>query len=71
MNMTKRMFTLLAFLLVAATSWAAGAEQDFFRATGKIYVVFAVILSIFVGIILLLVRIERRINRIENQINPS
>ncbi len=71
MNMNKRILSLFVFLVVSATSWASGPEQDFFRSTGKIYVVFAVILSIFAGIILLLVRLERRINRIENQINPS
>lgn len=64
---------LLGFLLVfmALSVQAATPVQDFFQSTGKIYVVFAVILSIFVGIILFLVRIERRINRLENQINPS
>ncbi|MCF8238255.1 MAG: CcmD family protein [Saprospiraceae bacterium] len=63
--------TCIAFCLMGTVTWAASPVQDFFRSTGKIYVVFAVILSIFVGIILLLIRMERRINRIENQINPS
>lgn len=44
---------------------------DFLRATGKIYVVFAVILSIFAGLIAFLIWMERRITRIEKQINPS
>ncbi|MEZ5029896.1 MAG: CcmD family protein [Saprospiraceae bacterium] len=64
---------LLGFLLVLLSTGvqAANPVQDFFQSIGKIYVVFAVILSIFVGIILFLVRIERKINRLENQINPS
>lgn len=53
--------------LVSADSPAA----DFLRATGKIYVVFAVILSIFAGLIAFLIWMERRITRIEKQINPS
>ena len=71
LDMFKRILTLFALLFASAPCWASSPVQDFFRSTGKIYVVFAVILSIFAGIILLLVRIERRINRIENQINPS
>jgi hypothetical protein len=69
--MSKR-FPLLVFMLVIShLAIANGTGEDFFRATGKIYVVFAVIISIFAGLIFFLFRLDRRISRIEKQINPS
>lgn len=45
-----------------------GVEMaDSFRSNGKIYVVFAVILTIFAGIILYLVRLDRKISKLEKQ----
>ena len=44
---------------------------DTFRSNGKIYVVVAVILTIFIGIILYLVRLDRKLSRIEkDSFNP-
>jgi hypothetical protein len=44
---------------------------DTFRSNGKIYVVVAVILTIFGGIILYLVRLDRKLSRIEkDSFNP-
>jgi hypothetical protein len=40
---------------------------DLMRSNGKIYVVTAVILTIFAGIIIYLVRIERKMNRLEKE----
>jgi hypothetical protein len=40
---------------------------DTFRSNGKIYVVVAVILTIFAGIIIYLVRLDRKMSRIEKQ----
>lgn len=42
---------------------------DTMRQEGKIYVVVAVLSVIFIGIILFLVSIERRVSRMEKQIN--
>ncbi|HHS95497.1 MAG TPA: CcmD family protein [Phaeodactylibacter sp.] len=41
---------------------------DFMRNIGKIYVVVAVILAIFFGIILFLIYLDRKISRLEKQI---
>lgn len=46
----------------------AGAEMaDTLRSNGKIYVVVLVLATIFAGIIALLVRIERKVKRLEQQ----
>lgn len=37
------------------------------RSSGKIYVVIAVILTIFAGIIFYLIRLERKLNKLEKQ----
>jgi CcmD family protein len=61
---------LLAFLLpqiVFASEHVPGG--DFFRSTGKINVVFAVILVIFAGIVIYLIRLDKKITRLEKQFN--
>ena len=63
---------LLSFLLLTglfATAQEAGAAEmaDALRANGKIYVVVAVILTIFAGIILYLIRLDRKITKLEKQ----
>ena len=40
---------------------------DSFRSSGKIYVVLAVILLIFAGMILYLVLVERKLNKLEKE----
>jgi hypothetical protein len=42
---------------------------DTMRSNGKIYVVVAVILTIFAGIILYLVRLDRKLSKLEKNIN--
>jgi hypothetical protein len=60
------LFHLLIFVSQAQDSSAEMA--DTFRSNGKIYVVVAVMLTILAGIILYLVRLERKISRLEK--NP-
>jgi uncharacterized membrane protein len=48
--------------------WAQG-NRDFMRETGKINVVTGVILLIFAGIVWYLVRLERKLTKIEHQLN--
>ena len=47
--------------------YAQNAEPDFMRSVGKIYVVVATIVSIFIGIVVLLFLLERRISKLEKQ----
>jgi nitrate reductase gamma subunit len=66
-------YKLLLFLISFFTSIIANSQSnsvemaDTMRKEGKIYVVIAVILTIFAGIILYLVRLDRKISRLEKQ----
>ena len=44
------------------------AMADAFRADGKIYVVVAVILLIFAGLVFYMVRIDRKVRRLEKEL---
>jgi hypothetical protein len=68
---------LLAFLFVLLSTISFAQEEtvdmaDNMRSEGKIYVVVAVILTIFAGIIFYLIRLDRKISRLErhDQVNP-
>jgi hypothetical protein len=56
---------LLSFAAMAQNSSGQTEMADLMRSNGKIYVVTAVIITIFAGIIIYLVRIERKMNRLE------
>ncbi len=58
----------LLFLLVPFLASAQDPAADFMRSIGKIYVVVAVIIAIFLGIIVFLVFLDRRLTKLENQI---
>ncbi|HMR44959.1 MAG TPA: CcmD family protein [Saprospiraceae bacterium] len=67
----KRAYATLFFSLVYAANLVLGqtsANQDFMRSTGKIYVVVAVILAIFLAIVIFLILLDRRLTKLENQI---
>jgi CcmD family protein len=67
--MKKRTASLLAVLLLLFSSLPALAQDaDFMRSTGKIYVVVAVILAIFIGLVIYLIRLDRKLTKLENQI---
>jgi len=64
----------LLFFIVTLLHLVALAQQpdsvemaDAMRENGKIYVVVAVILTIFAGIIIYLIRLERKIARLEKE----
>jgi uncharacterized transporter YbjL len=70
----KKIVLALFFLLVGI--WAPAQQStpemaDSFRSNGKIYVVFAVILTIFAGIIIYLVRLDRKIARLERTLSKN
>lgn len=63
---------VLLFLLIScAEAWAQPTDDiemaDALRANGKIYVVVAVLATIFVGLVIYLVRLDRRIARLEKE----
>ena len=60
---------MLALLLLLLSGLPAAAQDaDFMRSTGKIYVVVAVILAIFIGLVIYLIRLDRKLTKLENQI---
>lgn len=67
--MKKMLRWLFALQYLLFTSLPAqAADSDFMRSTGKIYVVVAVIVAVFIGIVLFLFYLDRRLTKIENQI---
>ena len=69
----KRTFLLLSLLLFRLLSFAQERPKvemaDMMRENGKIYVVVAVILTIFAMIVIYLVRIDRKLGKIEKNIH--
>ena len=47
------------------------AQTDFLRSTGKIYVVVAVIAVVMAGFFLFAWTLDRRLTKLENQIDPD
>lgn len=58
---------LLLLSLSAIAQESAPEMADKFRADGKIYVVVLVLATIFAGIIAYLVRLERKISKLEKE----
>ncbi|MEM6379020.1 MAG: CcmD family protein [Bacteroidota bacterium] len=68
----KRQTFLVALLLMSTnTITFAQASEDFMRSTGKIYVVVAVIIAIFIGIVAFLMYLDRKLTKLENQIKED
>jgi hypothetical protein len=62
------LFLLLAVSIPGFSQASEPAEMaDLMRSNGKIYVVIAVILTILAGLILYLVRLDKKISRLEKQ----
>jgi hypothetical protein len=57
---------LTALLLLFSTPiFAQTQEPDFMRSLGKIYVVIAVIIAIFIGIVIFLIYLDKRLTKLE------
>lgn len=67
--MTKRLLSIPIFLLIAASSLAQSTSEvqmaEGLRSSGKIWVVVAVLLIIFAGIIGFMVFLERKVRKLE------
>ena len=68
--MIRKIYTTILLLFLSLVTTAQNNSRqtemaDLMRSNGKIYVVTAVIITIFAGIIIYLVRIERKMNRLE------
>jgi len=69
--MKKGTITFLLAITVLQAISAQGSNTDFMRSIGKIYVVVAVIVAIFVGIVLFLIYLDRKLAKLENQIKDD
>lgn len=67
--MRKRIIPLFLLLFVTLVANAQDAEKqtDFMRSHGRIYVVIAVMLTILTGLILYLVRLDRKLSKLEKE----
>ncbi len=63
--------TLILLLVVNLQPLQAQGNRDFMRETGKIYVVTGVIVIIFAGIVLYLVRLDKKLTNIEHQLKEG
>lgn len=64
----KRLFNLLMLLVMPLLTFASDIEMaDLLHQNGKIYVVVGVIGIIFVGIVVYLITIDRRLTKIEKE----
>lgn len=62
----RKMFTVIALLFFTMSTKAQDPEMaDMMKANGKIYVVIAVMLTILAGLVLYLVRLDRKISKLE------
>ncbi|HEY0655328.1 MAG TPA: CcmD family protein [Chryseosolibacter sp.] len=71
----KKIVSLSSFLvafLFCVTGYAQDAEMaDGMRASGKIYVVVGIILIVLVGLIAYLFLLDKKLTRLENQLNAG
>lgn len=64
--MVRIFFTFVLLLAISLPVAFAEGNRDYMRETGKINVVVAVILVIFLGIVWYLYRLERKLTKIEH-----
>ncbi len=66
---SKKAIATLPLLVLPLTFLLAQEDTDFMRSMGKMYVVVAVIVTIFLGIVIYLIRLDRKLTKLEDQIN--
>ncbi len=59
------------FQLWAVSSFGQNTDADFMSSIGKIYVVVAVIVAVFVGIVIFLIYLDRKLTKLEDQIKEN
>jgi hypothetical protein len=68
----KKITTILVFLAVSLITQAQDGTKkvemaDLMRSNGRIYVVVAVMLTILIGLVLYVVRLDRKISKLEKE----
>ncbi len=69
--MMKKIMMLFSMLIISVISFAQEKVEmaDTMRSNGRIYVVVAVVLTILIGLVLYVVRIDRKISKLEKENN--
>ena len=65
------LFILLFSIFFPFSLLAQGSDSDFMRSIGKIYVVVAVVVAIFIGLIIFLIYLDRKLTKLEQQIKEN
>lgn len=68
MNAMKQKWIFGLLLQLCWVQPALAQDADFMRSIGKMYVVVAVIVAVFIGIVLFLIYLDRKLTKLENQI---
>lgn len=63
----KRLLASLIAVLFSSSVFAQTETETLFRQSGKIYVVVAIVSLIFLGIIIYLIMMDRRISKLEKE----
>lgn len=66
-SFTSFLITIALSLPLLAAAQIPKALDNTLRSNGRIYVVIAVLLIIFIGLILYLVRIEKKVDKLKNK----
>jgi CcmD family protein len=70
MKKTVSLFLVFVTALFTSTAFAQDAEMaDGMRASGKIYVVVGIILIVLVGLVVYLFMMDKKLTRLEKQLN--
>ena len=64
----KKIAILLAMLMMTIQSAFASGMEEFFYASGKIYVVIGVVAIVLVGLCLYLIMMDRKVKRLEEEV---
>jgi len=70
MRLPKKFILLLVTTIASLTIFAQQKDvkmADFMRSNGRIYVVVAVVLTILIGLIFYIVRLDRKISNLEKE----
>jgi CcmD family protein len=67
----RKILSIILFLAVSLPTVSAEGNQDFMRATGRINVVVGVLLLIFLGIVVYLIRLDRKLTKLEHQLKDN
>lgn len=67
----RRFFWLLFLILFGNYGTIYAQGTDYLQNIGKIYVVVAVITTLFVGVVIFLISLDRRLKRIEKSLNKK